>query len=135
VDRFRASLQDDASRAGFVLITATDGEDLVGASYGWTMPAGKWWSNADESPDPDVLAADKFAVMEWIVSPRSRGHGIGNALIRELLNGRTERYALASDPRSVARAIYRRSGWRQVGATKLSWGPAMALLLIDLPAR
>ena len=134
VHRFRTSLHEDANRSGFTLVTAIENETLIGATYGWSMPAGKWWSNADQPPRPDVLSAEKFAVMEWIVTPAKRGQGIGGALIRRLLDHRTEQYAtLASDPRSDARAIYRKSGWRQVGVTKLSWGPEMDLLLLDLP--
>jgi len=132
VDRFRTSLQNEAARAGFSLITADDGGQLVGAAYGWTMPAGAWWSRADQQPPADIHNADKFAVLEWIVHPDRRGESIGAELIRRLLEGRREHYAtLASDPRSAARGMYERAGWRQVARTKLSWGPAMALLVLE----
>jgi ribosomal protein S18 acetylase RimI-like enzyme len=84
VDRFRTSLGEEASRAGFVLITAHDGEQLVGAAYGWTMAAGAWWSRADQEAPPGIRDVDKFAVMEWIVHPQRRGEGIGAELIRQL---------------------------------------------------
>ena len=135
VDRFRTSLQDEATRAGFSLITAGDGGQLVGAAYGWTMPAGRWWSRADEQPPADIRDVDKLAVMEWIVHPGRRGKGIGAELIRRLLEDRQERYAtLASDPRSAARGMYERAGWRQVARTQLSWGPAMDLLVLETRA-
>ncbi|GID32562.1 GNAT family N-acetyltransferase [Paractinoplanes brasiliensis] len=125
---------EDTSRAGFTLVTARTNDQLVGAAFGWTMPAGTWWSRADAQPSRDVLDADKFAVMEWIVRPDRRGKGIGAQLIRRLLTGRPESYAtLASDPRSEAREIYERAGWRQVARTTLTWGPAMDLLVINLP--
>lgn len=134
VDRFRTSLGEEATRAGFELITGHDGEQLVGAAYGWTMPAGTWWSRADQEAPAGILYADKLAVMEWIVHPHRRAEGIGAELIRRLLRGRKEPYAtLASDPRAPARGVYRRAGWRQIAQTRLSWGPAMDLLVLETP--
>jgi GNAT superfamily N-acetyltransferase len=133
VDRFRRGLPDEAARPGFTLVAAHDDGTLVGTAYGWTMPAGTWWSRADVDPPADVRDADKIAVMEWMVHPRSRGEGIGAELIRRLLWRRSERYAtLASDPRSHARAMYARNRWRQVGRSTLPWGPPMDLLVLDL---
>ncbi len=133
VDRFRRGLPDEAARLGFTLITAEDDGTLFGAAYGWTMPAGTWWSRADADPPAEVRDADKIAVMEWIVHPHRRSEGIGAELMRRLLWGRSERYAtLASDPRSHARAVYARNGWRQVGRSVLPWGPPMDLLVLDL---
>jgi ribosomal protein S18 acetylase RimI-like enzyme len=133
VDRFRSSLHEDVSRPGFTLIIAVEDGHLVGASYGWAMAAGKWWSRSDTEPGSSIKDVDKFAVMEWIVHPRYRGEGIGAQLIRRLLNDRPEPIAtLASDPRSKARGMYARAGWRQVARTNLSWGPSMDLLVFDI---
>ena len=132
VDRFRTSLPDETARDGFTLITADD-KQLVGAAYGWTMPAGTWWHRADQQPPPAVHGAAKLAVMEWIVHPDRRAEGIGGELIIRLLKDRPERYAtLASDPRSAARGMYERAGWHQVARSRLSWGPAMDLLVLDI---
>lgn len=132
IEIFRTSLPGETLRPGFVLITALDGEQLVGASYGWTMPAGKWWSRSDEEPPSAIRDADKLAVMEWIVHPARRGEGIGANLMRELLQDRQEPFAtLASDPRAKARGMYQRAGWRQVARSALSWGPAMDLLVLS----
>lgn len=134
VDRFRQSLPEELRRPGFALVAAEDDGRLVGAAYGWTMPAGSWWSRADQDPTPDIHGADKLAVMEWMVEPGRRGKGIGARLMRGLLEGRPERYAtLAADPRSAAWTMYRRAGWRRVARTTLTWGPDMDLLVISLP--
>ena len=55
--------------------------------------------------------------------PRPAGEGISAELIRRLLEDRRERYAtLASDPRSAARGMYQRAGWRQVDeAVRILW--------------
>jgi GNAT superfamily N-acetyltransferase len=133
VARFREGLPGEAARPGFTLVTADDDGLLVGAAYGWTMPAGTWWTRADSDPHAHLRDAEKFAVMEWIVRPGHRGEGVGAELMRRLLADRPERYAtLASDPRSHARQVYARNAWRQVGKSVLPWGPPMDLLVLDL---
>ncbi|MFI7216737.1 GNAT family N-acetyltransferase [Micromonospora maritima] len=130
---FRARFAAERARPGFRLVTAEQGDQLVGFAYGWTMPAGTWWSRADDDPQSDVRNSDKFAVLEWIVHPRHRDRGIGAGLMRRLLDGRPEPWAtLASDPRSRARSIYRRNGWREAGRSTLPWGPPMDLLVLRL---
>ena len=133
VERFRLTFADEIDRAGFTLVAAEDGDRLVGAAYGWTMPANSWWSRADRQPPKVVYEHDKFAVMEWIVDSGWRRRGVGAELLRRLLKGRPERYAtLASDPRSAARQIYAKTGWRQVSESTLSWGPSMDILVLEM---
>lgn len=72
VARFRTGLPDEAARPGFRLVLAWEGEELIGAAYGWTMAAGTWWSRAKDEPPAEVRDRDKFAVLEWIVHPRHR---------------------------------------------------------------
>jgi GNAT superfamily N-acetyltransferase len=135
VERFADTLPDEMGRRGFALATATYGEWLVGAAYGLTMDAGRWWSNTDDPPHAELQDAPKLAVMEWMVHPEHRGRGIGRTLMQRLLADRSEPWAtLASDPRSAARGMYARAGWRQVGRSVLSWGPAMDLLALPLTA-
>lgn len=134
--RFRDSFREEVGRDGFSLISANSEGRIVGAAYGWTMAAGAWWSSADRLPSRAIYEAGKFAVMEWMVHPSSRKGGIGRELLRRLLEDRPEGYAtLASDPRSEARAIYARSGWREVAKSRLPWGAEMDLLVVDLSAR
>lgn len=136
VDRFRETISGEGAYPGFTLIAAHDEEQLVGAAYGWTMLAGKWWSRAAEDGPAEVRDAEKLAVMEWMVHPQRRAEGIGAELMRQLLQGRQEPWAtLASDPRSLARSMYKRAGWRQVGQSRLPWGPAMDLLVLEAPGR
>lgn len=133
VNRFRSSIGEETTRPGFSLITAHDGENLVGAAYGWTMRAGAWWTRADRDAPAEIRDAIKLAIMEWIVHPQRRAESIGAQLIRKLLQGRQEVWAtLASDPRSAARSIYQRAGWRQVASSELPWGTKMDLLILDL---
>ncbi|WP_435207340.1 GNAT family N-acetyltransferase [Micromonospora sp. bgisy143] len=131
---FASCLPDESRRPGFTLVAAADTGDLVGAAYGWTMAAGRWWTRADIEPPADLRAAEKFAVMEWVVHPDRRGEGIGAELIRRLLDGRPERWAtLAANPAAPARAVYRRAGWQQVGGSAMPDGTPMHLLVLPLP--
>ncbi|MGA4730142.1 GNAT family N-acetyltransferase [Micromonospora taraxaci] len=135
VAAFADGLSAETERPGFVLVVADDDDALVGAAYGWTMTAGRWWTRADIEPPDDLRSASKFAVMEWVVHPDRRGTGIGGELIRRLLDGRPESWAtLASNPAAPARAIYQRAGWQQVGRSAMSDGTPMHLLVLPLPA-
>ncbi|MEU8334782.1 GNAT family N-acetyltransferase [Micromonospora tulbaghiae] len=133
VARFREGLPQESVRPGFTLVCADDDGLLVGAAYGWTMPAGRWWTRADRPPPSELTAVDKLAVMEWMVHSGQRGRGVGAEVMRRLLDGRPERWAtLASNPDSAARGMYGRAGWVQVGASRLPWGPRMDLLALRL---
>ncbi|MDQ7910790.1 GNAT family N-acetyltransferase [Phytohabitans sp. ZYX-F-186] len=133
VARFADTFPAELATESFATVAATVDEQLVGAAYGWTMPAGRWWQNTDAAPAAEVRDVPKFAVMEWMVRPSHRREGVGRTLMAMLLADRPERWAtLASDPRAAARSIYARAGWQQVGRSKLSWGPAMDLLVLPL---
>lgn len=133
IARFREKLPVEASFPGFALVTAHTEGPLIGAAYGWTMPAGTWWSRADQEPSSELRKVDKFAVMEWIVHPGYQSHGVGRKLMHSLLADRAERWAtLASNPESAARRMYERAGWQQVGTSSLPWGTPMELLVLDL---
>ena len=133
VGRFARTFPGELRRDGFALTAAFDGSRLVGAAYGWTMPAGGWFSAAESLPRPEILQRPKLAVMEWLVHPGHRGRGVGRGLIGALLVGRPEPWAvLSSDPRSAARGMYERAGWQPCGRSVLPWGPPMDLLALPL---
>lgn len=109
-----------AGRDGFTLVTAHDGGQLVGFSFGFTMGPRGWWGGLVE-PDPpaEIVEPEKFAVIELVVAPSHRGRGLSKEMLRELLAGRTEPYAtLLAHPEAPARAMYERWGWRPVGTNR-----------------
>lgn len=109
--RFLQRTRDQAVASGFKLITAWCGDELVGFTFGFTMPPGAWWKNASK-PAAEVLEADKFAVVELVVSKTERGRGLGRRLMNALLAGRPERYAtLAAVLDADAYDMYLRWGW------------------------
>lgn len=133
VARFADGLPAEAQRPGFTLVAAEDAGVLVGAAYGWTMPAGVWWQSADCEPPAEVRDVDKLAVMEWMVRPDRRGQGVGAGLMRRLLAERVEGWAtLAANPDAPARGMYERQGWQRVAGSRLEWGPVMDLLMLSL---
>jgi ribosomal protein S18 acetylase RimI-like enzyme len=85
-------------------------------------PVGRLWVN---------YAEDEIRVLDWALVPRSRGAGIGTALIRELqADARRLGVPITSTVAHVnprARALYERHGFRVVGRTPmyaaLEWSP------------
>lgn len=134
VREFATKFVAETTRPGFRLVVATAGQRLVGAAYGWTMPAGGWFRRADQDPPADIVDRPKLAVMEWLVDPGHRRHGLGRELMHRLLADRGEPWAvLSADPRSAARRMYERAGWRQCGQSTLPWGTRMDILALRLP--
>lgn len=108
---------------------APDGtESMIGVAYGYRGAPHQWWqqqvregmrrTGADRHTIETVLG-DYFELTELHVSPRAQGHGIGAALLRMLLAGRTEARVLLSTPEvpdedNRAWRLYRRLGFTDV---------------------
>jgi GNAT superfamily N-acetyltransferase len=134
VAQFVRWLAGEVDRAGFSLARATAGGELVGAAYGFTLPAGDWMQPAVGGPPPaEVLDAPKFNVAEWMVRREHRGAGVGGRLLELVLADRPEPWAiLASNPAAPARQIYQRRGWRQYGGIAPKTMPPMDVLVRPL---
>lgn len=136
-DAFVRRTADQTGRDGFAAILARSGGQLVGFSFGFTMPPGRWWAGNPTLPPPGILDGPKFAVIELDVAEAWRGRGIGRALHDMLLDGRPEPYAiLTAIPDAPARAMYARWGWVQVGTARHAPdAPVMDQLVLRLPSR
>lgn len=131
---FAKTFTRHAEQPGFTLVTAHDNTTLVGFAYGHTKPPGWWWANRDIEPPAEILNAKKFVIYEWAVAKAYRGHGIGRQLLEILLQGRPEPWATLSVNISAdAYRIYRRTGWRGVGARVDPDRPPMAAMAQRLP--
>jgi GNAT superfamily N-acetyltransferase len=105
---------------GFRVVIAHDGEDLVGACFGWdsvvrspgapTLFAGLY-DKLRAQPFADRLAGTE--VVELAVDPARRGAGIGAGLVDRLL-GNGAGWLLA-DRRAPAYDWYVHHGWEVVG--------------------
>jgi GNAT superfamily N-acetyltransferase len=132
-EKFVGWIHDESKLPGFNLIAAYHGDRLVGFAYGYTMPSGEWWHNADRPAPEQVKAAEKFAVMEWAVLPDQCGKGIGRRLLDALLAGRHEPYAaLTVNPQAEARILYERWGWQHVASTRPGKMPGMDVMVRKL---
>jgi len=132
-DKFTEWIRDESKLPGFDLVIAIDSGQVVGFSYGYTMPAGEWWHRTNRTPPGEVRAADKFAVMEWAVLPDRRGAGVGRRLMDELLDGRPEPWAtLTVNPDADARTVYERWGWEHVASSQPGKMPAMDVMVLRL---
>jgi hypothetical protein len=133
---FAGQLREHVHRPGFTLVAAeTSNDTLCGFAYGLTFPADRWWRNAGEEPT-QTRGLAKFAVIELAVLPRDRGQHVGSALMSVLLAGRPEPYAtLCTNPKALARTIYRTWGWQQVGVIQPEHLAPMDVLILPSPAR
>jgi ribosomal protein S18 acetylase RimI-like enzyme len=118
-----------ALREGWRAVGALDGEDrLVGLAYGYRGMPGQWWheqvrrglaQTADGTTGAEAAEGwleDYFELTEIHVRPVSQGRGLGENLLRGLLDGVTERHVLLSTPEGTSRAwkLYRRMGFGDV---------------------
>ncbi|HYQ69560.1 GNAT family N-acetyltransferase [Actinophytocola sp.] len=118
--RFHDRLDGHVSNPGAGGVLVSDGDELVGAIYGW--PAGR--ELASGSPFDDALAAaappeiaqrlvaPAVVVAELMVDPRHQRRGIGRALLTRYVEEWPAAW-LATHPEAPAATMYRQAGWRQ----------------------
>lgn len=131
-DEFVARFGRQAQMPGFRLLVALDAGRVVGFCYTMTLPAGRWWNGAVETPPAELVNADKVAVVELVLLAPYRGRGLGRALMDAALADRPERYAtLLAEADAPARRIYAHWGWQQVGTVQSQphWDADDALVL------
>ncbi|MGP4054242.1 GNAT family N-acetyltransferase [Mycobacterium sp. 4D054] len=101
---------------------------MLGIAYGYCGAPDQWWqqqvvsglqrSGADQAHIADLMRS-YFELTELHIHPRAQGRGLGEALIRRLLDGRPEQHVLLSTPEIVgednrAWRLYRRLGFTDV---------------------
>lgn len=111
---------EHSHRTGFSCVVATAAADrIVGLAYGYRGAPGQWWFSevrrGVRQADQGQLA-DFFELTELHVHPDWQGHGLGEALLRELSVDRPEKNMLLSTPEGENRAwrLYRRLGFADV---------------------
>jgi GNAT superfamily N-acetyltransferase len=117
---FHRRFEQHLANPGAGGVVVCDGEDVVGAVYGW--PAGE--ELASGSPFDDALAAaappevvrrlvaPAVVVAELMVDPAHQRRGIGRALLGRYVAEWPAAW-LATHPEAPAAAMYRQEGWRQ----------------------
>ena len=101
---------------------------LLGVAYGYPGAPGQWWQQQvvlglqrGGSPPQEIarLMTSYFELTELHIHPRVQGRGLGEALARRLLAGRSERNVLLSTPETGGESnrawrLYRRLGFTDV---------------------
>ncbi len=107
---------------------ALDGAELLGVAYGYSGAPDQWWQQqvvhglrrtGSDQDRVDRLLSDYFELTELHIHPRAQGRGLGEALARRLLAGRSEAHVLLSTPEINGEAnrawrLYRRLGFGDV---------------------
>ncbi len=107
---------------------ALAGGQLLGVAYGYCGAPDQWWQQqvvqglrrtGTPTAEIDRLMTDYFELTELHIHPHAQGHGLGEALIRRLLDGREEAHVLLSTPEisgecNRAWRLYRRLGFTDV---------------------
>lgn len=112
-----------AQRRGMRLVLARDGDEIVGFTYGYLLPADTgWWSSVQDPLPEDFVREDgerTWVILELAVRKPWRRRGIAAGLHAALLDGLTvERATLTVRPEAdaaPARAAYAAWGYRRVG--------------------
>ena len=135
----RASMWlEHAERAGWRAVAAVEADDsgaesladgaLLGVAYGYCGAPDQWWQQQVVRglqrvgvPREEIirLMSDYFELTELHIHPSAQGRGLGEALARRLLEGRTEANVLLSTPEindeaNRAWRLYRRLGFSDV---------------------
>ncbi|MGZ0150798.1 GNAT family N-acetyltransferase [Kribbella sp. WER1] len=124
------TLPTHASRAAFKLVVARQNERLAGFAYGYTGERGQWWPDrvvAAVGPElADAWVGGHFEVVELAVHPDAQRHGLGAALMTELMRDLPHRRALLGTDADDGPAprLYRRLGWQRL-YPDLGWGSAL----------
>jgi ribosomal protein S18 acetylase RimI-like enzyme len=101
---------------------------LLGVAYGYPGAPGQWWQQQvvlglqrGGSPPQEIarLMTSYFELTELHIHPRAQGRGLGEALARRLLAGRSEQNVLLSTPETDGESnrawrLYRRLGFADV---------------------
>lgn len=101
---------------------------LLGVAYGYRGAPDQWWQQqviqglrSGGLPPAEInrLMSSYFELTELHIHPRAQGRGLGEALTRRLLDGRTELNVLLSTPEihdegNRAWRLYRRLGFSDV---------------------
>ncbi|MGK2870000.1 MAG: GNAT family N-acetyltransferase [Mycobacterium sp.] len=107
---------------------ALETAELLGVAYGYSGAPDQWWQQqvvhglrrtGNDRDRVDGLLTNYFELTELHIHPRAQGRGLGEALARRLLAGRTEAHVLLSTPEINGEAnrawrLYRRLGFGDV---------------------
>lgn len=133
----RASMWlEHTRRRGWKAVAALDvtaetrgtADPMLGVAYGYCGAPNQWWQqqvvaglrqNGAARAQISDLMDSYFELTELHIHPRAQGRGLGEALVRRLLDNRGERHVLLSTPEINGEAnrawrLYRRLGFSDI---------------------
>jgi GNAT superfamily N-acetyltransferase len=121
-ERFDEILPQHAGREAFRCVIADDEAGrLVGLAYGYRGRPGEWWYDVVAGEMGEQLASRwlgprHFELVELMVAPDRRRHGLGGLLHDAILDRATKTTAVLSTQvdNAAARTLYKRRGWQIV---------------------
>ncbi|MCW2831940.1 MAG: hypothetical protein JWP31_2632, partial [Aeromicrobium sp.] len=112
-----STLTRHARRSGFRLVVAETAGTVSGYGYGFTGRRGQFWSDwlAGAAPHDvvETWVGEHFELVDLVVHPQFRGHGVSGLLLDQLLDGLPhDRALLATAPDGgPAARLYAGRGW------------------------
>ncbi len=108
--------------------TSLTSAPILGIAYGYCGAPDQWWQQQvvaglrrNGTPHERIaeLMTSYFELTELHIHPRAQGHGLGESLLRRLLDDRSEQHVLLSTPEingesNRAWRLYRRLGFSDV---------------------
>jgi ribosomal protein S18 acetylase RimI-like enzyme len=132
VNRLPAHTQRD----GFIFLVAREGEEVLGFAYGYTGSSGQWWTDHVEqsltvAQREEWIAPSHFEIVELHVKPSQQRHGMGSALLAQLLTRQPHDRALLSTQTGSrkARSFYAKNGWSELASVDFGAGYPPYLVL------
>lgn len=141
----RALWLDHVRRPGWRAVGWLDqAGTLMGIAYGYTGGPGQWWHDEVRrglrgATDRDRWLREYFELTELHVRPDAQGGGLGEGLLRALLEGVAESCVLLSTPEYGAREpgrawrLYRRMGFQDVLREHRFTGDARPFAVLGRP--
>jgi ribosomal protein S18 acetylase RimI-like enzyme len=124
----RDRLPRHATRDDFVFLVARKDEKIIGFAYGYTGAYGQWWTehvaDALTVRQREVwLDPPHFEIVELHVRPSAQRHGVGSALLAQLLSRQPHDRAVLSTQLGSrkARSFYAKNGWEELAS--IDFGP------------
>jgi len=123
-----AAVEAAVENTGAIDGAALTAAPLLGVAYGYCGAPDQWWQQqvvaglrrkgADQGHISELMNS-YFELTELHIHPRAQGQGLGEALIRRLLDDRGEQYVLLSTPEINGEAnrawrLYRRLGFTDI---------------------
>lgn len=138
-DQYWKRLRSYATRKGFSVATGHLDNNIIGYSFGFTLPNGaRWWKGLQGEVEQDMVKEDghrTFALCELAVRQSWRRRGYARALHDALLQDRHEQRAtlLVRQENVPARTAYTSWGWYEIGKLQpFPEAPTFNAMMLDL---